>query len=97
MIKIKNRSKQAQQETVGFVLIIVIVTVAGLIFLGLSINKGETVKKTSAEISDFLQSSMYYTTNCTTTFIPQYKDMQDLIKSCYRDEKCLDEKAACSV
>lgn len=90
-------SKRSQQETVGFVLIIIIVTIAGLIFLGLSINKGETIKKTSAEVSDFLQSSMYYTTNCTTTFIPQYKDMQDLIKSCYRNEKCLNEKMACLV
>jgi hypothetical protein len=93
----KTKNNRSQQETVGFVLIIVIVTIAGLIFLGFSINTGETTKKTSAEISDFLQASFYYTTNCTTSFIPQYKDMQDLIKSCYKNEKCLDDRMACSV
>ena len=95
----KNRllnSKHSQSEIVGFAAIIVIVSVIGLIFLSLSIG-GDGTKKTSAEISDFLQSSMYQTTNCTTSYIPAYKSIQDLVKSCYRNENCINlDKMACA-
>lgn len=91
---IKKRS--GQSEIVGFAVIIVIVSVIGLIFLGFSIGRGDGTKKTSAEISDFLQSSMYHTTNCTTSYIPDYKSIQNLIKSCYRNENCINlDKMAC--
>jgi len=90
-------SKRSQSEIVGFAVIIVIVSVIGLIFLGFSIGRGDETKKTSAEISDFLQASMYHTTNCTTSYIPDYKSIQDLIKSCYRNENCINlDKMACN-
>jgi hypothetical protein len=91
------KNKLSQSEIVGFAAIIVIVSVIGLIFLGFSIGRGDETKKTSAEISDFLQSSMYHTTNCTTSYIPDYKSIQDLIKSCYRNENCINlDKMACA-
>lgn len=94
-MKIKNK---AQNEIAGFAVIIVIVMILGLIFLSFSIGRGNENKKTSAEISDFLQSSMYYTTNCTTSYIPNYKSIQDLIKSCYRNENCINlDKMTCNV
>jgi len=88
---------KAQHEIAGFVVIIIIVSIVGLIFLSLSIGKGEVKKKTSVEISDFLQASMYYTTECADSYIPNYEDMQDLIKSCYKNEKCLNDEMACEV
>ena len=94
----KPKNKLAQSEIVGFAVIIVIVTIIGLMFLSFSIGRGNENKKTSAEISDFLQSSMYHTTNCTTSYIPNYKSIQDLIKSCYRNENCINlDKMACAV
>ena len=94
----KPKNKIGQNEIVGFAVIIVIVTLIGLIFLSLSIGRGGITKKTSAEVSDFLQSSMYYTTNCTTTYVPDYKNIQDLVKSCYRNENCINlDKLACQV
>ena len=86
--------KKAQQEIVGFVLIVVIVSIIGLIFLSLSLGKGERVGQTSIEISNLLESSMYYTTDCAVSFIPKYKSGQDLIKACYRNEKCLNENCS---
>jgi len=87
--------KKAQNEILGFAAIIVIVAVVGLVFLSLSLGRGEVVRKTSIETSDFLQSSMHYTTNCTIDYIPNYKNIQDLIKSCYRNQKCLGGEMAC--
>ncbi len=94
---ILSKSKRSQNEILGFGVIIVIVFVIGLVFLSLSIERGDVVKKTSIEISDFLQSSMHYTSNCTIDYIPNYKNIQDLIKSCYRNQKCLNDKMACEV
>lgn len=90
------KNKLAQHEIVGFVLIVIIVSIIGLIFLSLSLGKGGGVRQTSIEISNLLESSMYYTTDCAVSFIPQYKSGQDLIKACYRNEKCLNEKMACN-
>ncbi len=91
------KNKHAQHEIMGFVLIVVIVSVIGLVFLSLSLGRGETNKQTSIEISNLLESSIYYTTDCAVSFIPQYKSGQDLIKSCWKNEKCLNEKMACEV
>jgi len=92
-----KKNCKAQNEIVGLVVIVMLVIVIGVIFLALSISKGNTVQKTSVEISDFMQSSMHYTTECAKGFIPNYHSLQDLIKSCYRNEKCLDGKESCSV
>lgn len=89
-------SKKAQHEIVGFVIIVVIVSVVGLILLSFNIGR-EAPKQTSAEISHFLQSSMYHTSSCAINYIPQYKDIEDLIKLCYNGQRCLDGKDACDV
>jgi len=89
--------KKAQHEIVGFVLIMVLVAVVGLIFLSLSIGRGEVRERTSAEISNFIQSSMYYTTDCAIVLEPQYENLQDLIRECVKNsgKKCLNEKTVC--
>jgi len=91
------KSQKAQHETMGFVLIVVVVSIIGLVFLSLSLGRGDVGEQTSIEISNLLESSMYYTTDCAVSFIPQYKSGQDLVKSCYRNEKCLNEKMACNI
>jgi len=96
-MKTNKLRKKAQHEIVGFVLIIIIVMIVGLIFLGFSIGRGKSVSKTSVEISDFLQSSLYYTTVCTDGDVPNYKDLQGLIKSCYKGESCFGGEDTCEV
>jgi hypothetical protein len=91
-MKIKNI--KSQHEIAGFATIIVIVCIMGIIFLALSIRPNDK-SRTSAEVSNFLQASMHYTTACAVGYIPNYKDLQDLVKSCYRNEICLDQRRAC--
>ena len=92
---------KAQQEIVGFVLIILVVTVIGIVFLSLSIGRGGTIKTTSVEISHFLEASMYSTTDCEINYPVNYENLQNLIKSCYehRDselETCFNETTFCN-
>lgn len=86
--------KNAQQETVGFVLIVVIVLIMGVIFLAFSIGKGKITNQNSVEISNFLDASMIYTTNCSIN--EYYTDIGDLIKYCYNSQNCDDGKNSCS-
>lgn len=90
-------NKKAQHEITGFVLIVLVVAILGLIFLSLILTRGETQTKTSIEISSFLQSSMYYTSDCEEQY--KYLDLEDLIKECYKDNstKCLDNRNICKV
>ncbi|MFA7707545.1 MAG: hypothetical protein WCX73_01215 [Candidatus Pacearchaeota archaeon] len=92
-----NKNKKSQQEIIGFVLIIVLVSVVGVIFLGLSLSRGETDRKTSVTVANLLEASSYYTTECVVGFVPQYKSGQELIKSCWEDDRCLDGRTACEV
>lgn len=91
----KQKNKHSQQEIIGFVLIIVIVSIIGVIFLSISLRRAGPSEQISIEVSNLLEASMYYTTDCAVGFIPQYKDGQDLIKACWNDDKCLDERTAC--
>jgi len=97
---LKPLSKKSQHEIMGFVLIVVIVTVIGLIFLVITFGKTTSIKHDSIEISNLLESSMHYTTDCAVNYIPQYKDGQDLVKSCYNEQignylNCLDGRNVC--
>lgn len=91
---------KAQQEIAGFVLIVLVVSVIGVVFLSIAFGKPETSKQTSVEVSNLLIASMYYTTDCAVNYIPQYRDVQDLIKECYNDKignyrECLGGEKVC--
>lgn len=96
-MKRKMVSKKGQHEIVGFVLIIVIVVIMGLVFLSFSINRQSDEFRSSAVVFDFLQSSMHHTSTCYKNSIPNYFDLQELVKECYRGNSCEDERKACDV
>ena len=87
--------KRAQEEIVGFVLIIVLVAVIALLFLAFSIRRPVEMQE-SREIEDFLHSSLSLTTDCKPSEERVY-DLRDLIGACYNNEKCFDDKSACNV
>ncbi len=93
------KNKKSQHEIAGFVMIVVVVAVIGIIFLSFTIGRGEVSKETSLEIENLLGAIMYRTSDCAVSFIPQYLDIEDLIKSCYENSfnKCLDGRTGCDV
>lgn len=79
--------KRAQQEMVGFVLIVVLVVIALMIFLVISVRK--PVQSTeSAKIENLLTTLMKYTTNCTLNSEPNFESVESLMKSCYKIREC---------
>ena len=89
--------KLGQEEMVGFVLIMVIVAVVFLVFLGIGIRKPGDSKIESIEISQFLESSMEYTTSCAINYIPNYASLSELFDDCLSGNRCYDGKTACEI
>ena len=90
----KNRNKRAQHEIVGFILIVIIVVIIGLFMLVIYLRQPAPSYK-SLDVQNFLEASMLYTTGCVTSIEPV--NMQDLIKSCKNNRKCLNNEMACKV
>lgn len=90
---IRINSKRAQEEIVGFAIIVIIVSIILVFFLIFSLSdKPETA---SYEAESFLQSALYYTSSCAINdkFLP----VQDLVVSCYNKQKCDNEQDACTI
>ncbi len=88
-------TKRAQEEIIGFVLIIILVAVIALVFLVISLRKPAEINS-NVEVKNFLHSSMLYTTSCYKSNEVVY-DFQDLIKACYENKKCLNEEDSCDI
>ena len=92
--------KQGQEELVGFVLVVVLVAVAGIILLGLVFRiEGERTETNSAEISQFLESAFLTTTPCHISS-PQFPALLgELAAVCADDKKrrCREGTEVCSV
>lgn len=89
-----GKFKKAQEEMIGFAVIIIIVAVVLVVFLGFSLkNKQEKVE--SYEVDSFIQSFLQYTTSCEDNF--EYRSVQDLIFDCSNKKACTDGKDSCEV
>lgn len=97
--RIKNTKKNSQQETVGFIVIVLMVMILGVILLGLSLRKGQyEVIATDSEIANFLSASAEYKTTCALDYEPHYRILGDVAVDCYsNDRACLDGRKSCSV
>ena len=89
--------RKAQEEMVGFALIIIIVAVILLVFIGFSLRNPQKENIESYEIESFIQAFLQYTTNCRDLNNLEYLSVQDLIFDCSNNEKCLDERDTCEV
>jgi len=91
MITTKNR--KAQEEIVGFAVIVIIVSIIIIFFLVFSLSDRTEVDSYEAE--SFLQSVLHYTSSCSENgrFLP----VQDLVFSCDLKRECDGGEEACVV
>lgn len=86
------RFKKAQEEFVGFALIIIIVAVILLVFLSFSIKQPRENLQ-SYEVESFLQTALQYTTDCKNNY--EFLPVQKLIVACIQEETCIDGRKTC--
>ena len=93
----RRKEKRTQHEMTGFIIIIVMVMVIGVIFLGISLRKHQPIVTIDAEISNFLIASNAVTTDCAQTYEPNYRTLEELAIDCYSVKTCLDTRNSCDV
>lgn len=89
-------NRKAQEELVGFVLIVVLVSIIFVVILGLLIRK-PTSSSENLEVSQFLESMVRYTTKCALGYEPNYVSIGELLGQCYDAKTCTSGKKACDV
>lgn len=80
-------NKKAQQEIVGFVLIVVLVVVGLMVYLTISLRSSPE-NEGSLEVANALDALMKQTTECAIVYVPDYDDFEDLFKSAYDGDRC---------
>lgn len=93
------RTKKAQEEIVGFVLIVVIVISILVIILGISLrnSSSENIKE-SLDIKQFLESTLEYTTDCALSYEPAYSKLRELLQECNEGlSLCISGRKPCDV
>jgi hypothetical protein len=88
-------SKKAQEEMVGFALIIIIVAVIIIVFISLTLTRPQTEVVESYEVNSFLQVLLQHTTDCEDNL--EYLSLQKLIFRCDSGGRCLDDRDTCDV
>ena len=83
-MSIIKQNKRAQEEIVGFAIIVIIVSIIIIFFLVFSLS--DKTETESYEAESFLQSSLYYTSSCGDN--RGYLSVQKLVFSCYMGETC---------
>ena len=90
-----KKSKQGQEEIVGFALIIVIVAVILLIFLAYTLKNPKTEAVGSHEIEGFISSALQHRTDCSNNQGPL--SIRELVFDCDSEDNCLDGRSTCEV
>lgn len=94
----KNKKhRKAQHEMTGFIIIIVLVMIIGVIFLGIFLRKTAPIVVIDAETSNFLISSASLTSDCAYNYEPNYRTVEELAVDCYDKKDCLDGRNSCDV
>lgn len=91
------KSKKAQEEMVGFGLIIIIVAVILLFFLSFAIKKQDKEAIESYELEGFIHSMLQYTTSCEMGQEFNFQALRKVIQSCSQNKECLGGKDTCQV
>src|SRR3972149_6808985 len=84
------KNKRAQEEIVGFAIIVIIVSLIIVFFLVFSLSNRDQAIEGYKEAS-FLQSAMQYTSSCEDR--AEFLSVQELVASCYNKDQCGEEEA----
>jgi hypothetical protein len=91
----KLRFKKAQEEIVGFGIILIVIAVVLLVFLGFGKNHNQKQTLEDFESTSFLKAFLGTTTNCENN--GNYVLVKDLVFECLNEYKCDNGLDSCNV
>jgi len=93
-----RNSRKAQEEIVGFSMIIVIVAVILITFISLSWKPDQKQAVESYEAESFLQSLLQKTSDCRSQdSLKELYSLKNLMFRCYANETCLNGENSCDM
>ncbi len=87
--------KKAQEEMIGFVLIVILVAIILLVLVGFSLRTEQREEVESYEVESFIQAMLQQTSDCKDN--QGYLSIDKLIFGCANSESCLDGRGECLV
>ncbi|MCS7134524.1 MAG: hypothetical protein NZ889_01550 [Candidatus Pacearchaeota archaeon] len=73
--------KKAQEEIMGFLMIVVIIIIVGLVFLSFSLSRGKkSIEAQTMQADDLLFAMLLYSSNCKIK--NEFLNVRELIKEC---------------
>lgn len=97
MNTLNKTKRKAQEEIVGFILIVVIVSIILVIFLGIKLRNPEPTQRTSEVVYQFLESSMEQTTDCALSSGADFLALDAAIRACYvGNSACIGGSSTCA-
>ena len=88
--------KKGQEEMMGFVLIVMIVVVMGVVFLLFSVRQSaKSMTKESTEMSDLVDSILYYTTDCQSASWANLS-VKEVMQGCSNGKSCMGGPSYCT-
>jgi len=88
-------SKFGQEEMVGFVIIVVLISVILLVLLSFLLRSPASEVVKDSEVEGFILATLQYTSTCENQV--EFLSLKDLIVSCEEKETCLDERDSCDI
>lgn len=87
---------KGQEEIVGFIIIIIIMSIVALIFLAFGFRESGNTNE-SVEAKHLLGSVLEFTSDCAIGYIPAYGKISGLIRECNSNSggKCVDGREVC--
>jgi len=91
------RRKKGQEEIVGFILIVVIIAIAFVVFLGIKLRNPEPAQRESEILYQFIESSMEQTTDCAIRENSKNLALNELIRECHSfNNTCFNGEGSCA-
>jgi len=94
-MRLRGVYKKGQEEMVGFIVIVVMVSIILLVLLGFMLKSSSTETVEDYEVESFIGAMLQYTSNCEADL--EFLSVQDLIVECHTGSSCLDGEKSCDV
>ena len=88
-------NKKGQEEMIGFIIVVVLVIIVGVIFLGIFLRSPATnFEQESQDIYQFLEAGMEHTSDCSIK-APALLNVNSLLQECNKGSICLNGQSSC--
>jgi len=84
-----KQNNKAQEEMVGFAVLIIIVAVVGVLFLSFMLGRHSSTEISSLSVQQFSEALVHATSECNLGAWPKLSSFSDVIDACYNAPSAL--------